>query len=81
MCSLTLLRRPMLIILHLYWVALAVDHFAVLGDRNINAGTPLCIDHLDGLRHRIWILTAMLHGFEAEAGAVPVWVLRPLLRH
>src|SRR5437667_4260632 len=61
----TSLRRSALIVLHLYCVALAIDHLAVLGDRNINAGTPLRIDQPDGLGHSVWILTAVLHGFKA----------------
>jgi hypothetical protein len=49
---------------------LAVDHLAVLCDRHVDAGAALGMDQLDGLRHGVGIFPAVLHGFEAQAGAV-----------
>ena len=45
---------------------LAVDHLAVLCDRDVDAGAALSIDQFDSLRHRIGIFAAMIHGFEAQ---------------
>ena len=43
---------------------------------------PLGVDQLDRLRHRVGIFPAVLHRFEAQAGAVHVRVLRTLVgRH
>jgi hypothetical protein len=45
-------------------------------------GAALGVDQLDRLRHRVGIFPAVLHGFEAQAGAVPMRVLRTLVgRH
>ena len=43
---------------------------------------PLGVDQLDRLRHRVGIFPAVLHSFEAQAGAVQMWVLRAFVgRH
>jgi hypothetical protein len=39
--------------------------FAILRNRDADAGPALTIDKIDSLRHRIGIFTAMVHGFEA----------------
>jgi hypothetical protein len=39
--------------------------FAILRNRDADAGAALTIDKIDGLRHRIGIFAAMVHGFEA----------------
>src|SRR6266581_3452068 len=56
--------------------SLAVDHLAVLRDWNIDGGPSLSVDELDSLRHRVGIFPAVLHGFEAQASAVPMRILR-----
>jgi hypothetical protein len=39
--------------------------FAILRNRDADAGAALTIDKIDSLRHRIGIFAAMVHGFEA----------------
>jgi len=58
------------IVLWIKHIPLAVDYLAVLRDRQVNAGSALSVDGLDGLRHGVGIFAAVLHGFEAQADAV-----------
>jgi hypothetical protein len=44
------------------------QHPAALCDRHVDAGAALCVDQFDGLRHCVKIFSAVLHGFEAQAG-------------
>jgi hypothetical protein len=59
---------------------LAISHLAVLHDRPVDAGAALSIDQFDGLRYRVGIFSAVLHGFEAQACTVQVRVLRVFVR-
>src|ERR1700704_3532236 len=59
-----------------------LDHLAVLRDRHIDGGPSLSVDELDGLRHGVGILAALIHRFEAAAGPVHMRVLRTFVgRH
>jgi hypothetical protein len=58
-------------ILRVDYIPQAIDHLAVLRDRHIDAGAALGVDELDSFRHRVGIFAAVLHRFEAQAGAVP----------
>jgi hypothetical protein len=59
---------------------MAVDQLSVLRDRHVYAGSAFGIDQFDCLRHCVGIFAAMLHGFEAQAGAVHMRVLRAFVR-
>jgi hypothetical protein len=64
--------------LRLQGKSLAVYDLPVDGDRNMDAGTALCIGHPDRLRHGVGELSTMFKGLEPEPGTIHVGILRPL---
>jgi len=54
---------------------LAVDHLAVLHDRNVHARAALAVDELDSFGHRAGVFPAVIQRLEAKTGPVHVWVL------
>jgi len=55
---------------------LAVDHLAVLHDRNVNARAALDVDELDSLEHRVGVFPAVIERLEPKTAAVQVRILR-----
>jgi hypothetical protein len=73
-------RYGCVVVIRIKRKSLAINHLAVLHDRLVDAGAALSIDQFDGLRYRVGIFSAVLHGFEAQAGTVQVRVLRVFVR-
>jgi hypothetical protein len=59
---------------------LAVDHLAILRDRDVDAERALSIDQFDGLSVVSGLFPAVFHGLEAQASPVHTRVLRTLFR-
>src|SRR6266403_4558594 len=63
-------------------IPVTVNHFTVLRDRHVDARTAFSVGNFDALWHRIGILPAVFHRFEAKTGSIHAGVLGALFwRH